>query len=155
MKIVVRAIIWNPEGKILMARHKKDTPWVLPGGHVEDPETLHEAMTRELREEFSIEGKFLDIDGGDPLHHRGKKLTHLPLPIAGYTLEYRSTNGEDKSRHEYIFLMETDEDVTAIQSNEVAEYHWHEVDDVLSMKPNVETYDFIIEILEKIIGDEE
>lgn len=52
MKQVVRAFLFNPEGQILLAQHKPNTPWVLPGGHVEAEEALHEAMIREIYEEF-------------------------------------------------------------------------------------------------------
>ncbi len=155
MKIVARAVLWNPEGLILMVRHKKDTPWVLPGGHIEAWETLHEGVIRELQEELNIEARFLDIDPGESLHHKGTKLIHLPLPITWYTLEYSDTNGKDKSRYEYVFLMETDDNIKEVQAMEIAEYKWFEIDDILEMKPNIETYDFIIEMLEKIVGDEE
>lgn len=155
MKIVVRAVLWNPEGQILMARHKKDTPWVLPGGHVEEWETLNQAMIRELQEEFGLKSRFLEIDPGEVLHHKGTKLIHLPLPIAWYTLEYSDANGQDKSRHEYVFLMETDDTIKEVQIEEIAEYKWFDVDEVLEMTPNKDTYDFIIEMLEKIVGDEE
>lgn len=52
MKQVVRAFLFNPEGKILLTQHRADTPWVLPGGHRETDESLHEAMIREIEEEF-------------------------------------------------------------------------------------------------------
>jgi NADH pyrophosphatase NudC (nudix superfamily) len=42
-----------------------------------------------------------------------------------------------------------------IQTEEIAEYAWFDPEKILSMKPNIETWDFYIEILEKIIGDEE
>jgi 8-oxo-dGTP pyrophosphatase MutT (NUDIX family) len=89
---VVRAFVFNPDGQILMARHTPDTPWVLPGGHVEPGENLHEAMHRELTEEFSLEARFFEIDRDEILRHRGKKLMHYPLPIATYELSY--TNKE-------------------------------------------------------------
>ena len=172
MKSVVRTFLFNPEGQILLAQHKKDTPWVLPGGHVESGESLHEAMIREIREEFGLEAQFFEMDSEEILHHRGKKLAHHPLPIAIYDLEYKNSEGKDKSRTEYVFLMELSDpplkggsrgvpaspnwwDHLTIQTSEIHDYKWFDVDDILSMKPNVETWDFMIEMLEKIVGEEE
>jgi hypothetical protein len=42
-----------------------------------------------------------------------------------------------------------------IQAEEIVEYAWMDPERILSMKPNVDTWDFYIEILEKIVGDEE
>jgi hypothetical protein len=41
------------------------------------------------------------------------------------------------------------------QQEEIAEYAWMDPEKILSMKPNIETWDFYQEILEKIIGDDE
>jgi hypothetical protein len=51
--------------------------------------------------------------------------------------------------------METDGVIEKKQDEEIAEYAWMEPEKILSMKPNIETWDFYIEILEKIVGDEE
>lgn len=67
---VVRAFVFNPDGQILMARHSLDSPWVLPGGHVESGESLHEAMQRELTEEFGLEARFFEIDRDEILRHK-------------------------------------------------------------------------------------
>lgn len=155
MKSVVRAFVFNPEGHVLMAQHKKDTPWVLPGGHVESDESIHDAIIRELQEEFSLEARFFEMDHEEVLHHRGKKLVHHPLPISIYDLTYKSLEGKDKSRTEYVFLMETDDTIKKIQNEEIYTYKWFEVDDILMMKPNIDTWDFIIEMLEKIVGEDE
>ncbi len=169
MKPVVRAFLFNSEGQILLVQHKPNTPWVLPGGHVENGESLHDAMIREIREEFSIQAQFFEVDRDEILHHRGKKLNHYSLPIAIYNLEYTNTEGKDKSRTEYIFLMETAHSplegsakrgVVApnnltIQTEEIHAYKWFEVEDILAFKPNIEAYDFMIEMLEKIVGEEE
>lgn len=152
---VVRAIVFNPEWQVLLTKHKKDTLWVLPGGHVESWESLHDAMKRELLEEFSLSANFFEMDSNEILHHEWKKLKHSPLPISIYELRYQNAEGKDKSRIEYVFLMETNEKVQKIQVEEIAEYQWFDAEDILIMKPNIETYDFIIEMIEKILGEED
>lgn len=157
---VVRAFVFNPDGQILMTKHSKDTPWVLPGGHVESGENPHEAMVRELTEEFGLSARFFEIDRDEILRHKWKKLVHYPLPIATYELNYTNKEWKDKSRSESIFLMETDVPATqtlTVQSAEISEYQWFDADDIITMKPNIETWDFVIEMLERIIdsGDEE
>lgn len=109
-------------------------------------------MIRELQEEFSISAKFFDIDSEETLHHQGKKLRHFPLPISIYELNYTSKSGKDKSRIEYVFLMETDDTIEKIQTEEIAEFAWFDPDAILTMKPNIDVWDFTIEILEKIVG---
>ena len=51
--------------------------------------------------------------------------------------------------------METDGKISKIQTQEIAEYAWHDPEEILSMKPNIDTWDFTIQILEKIMGEEE
>ena len=56
--------------------------------------------------------------------------------------------------------METDSISTqplSVQTSEISEYKWFDADDIITMKPNIETWDFVIEMLERIIdsGDEE
>jgi 8-oxo-dGTP pyrophosphatase MutT (NUDIX family) len=157
LSAVVRAFVFNPDGQILMVQHKPGLPWALPGGHVESGESIHDAMTRELREEFSLDARFFEMDRDEILRHRGKKLTHHPLPISIYDLSYVDKNGKDKSRTEYIFLMETDSEIGAIQTEEIHDHKWFDADNIITMKPNIETWDFVIEMLERIIdsGDEE
>jgi 8-oxo-dGTP pyrophosphatase MutT (NUDIX family) len=51
------AIIRDEEGKLLMIRNKKDGLWRIPGGHVEEGESYHDAAARELIEETGISCK--------------------------------------------------------------------------------------------------
>lgn len=50
--------------------------------------------------------------------------------------------------------METDETIRQIQTQEIASYKWFDPDEILTMKPNIDTWDFYIEMLENIIGEE-
>ncbi len=50
------------KGHVLMARRSASRPhypntWSFPGGHVEDRETVEQALARELREEIGVEVK--------------------------------------------------------------------------------------------------
>lgn len=154
LPIVVRAFVFDSEWKILLTQHKKNSPWVLPWGHVESWESIHDAIIRELQEEFWIVIRFFEMDQYEALHHAGKKLHHFPLPISIYELNYKNSEWKDKSRIEYVFLTETSDTITSTQTEEIAWYNWFEVDDILMMKPNIETYDFVIEMLEKILGED-
>ena len=53
---------------------------------------------------------------------------------------------------EYIFLMETTDKISETQTEEIYDYKWFDPDEILAMKPNIEAWDFMIEMLEKIIG---
>lgn len=86
MKIVkaVAGLIFNEQGKILCTQRggsKHDYisyKWEFPGGKIEDGETEHEALKRELLEELKIEvevgEKFFDVE------HTYEHF-HLSMPI--------------------------------------------------------------------------
>jgi 8-oxo-dGTP diphosphatase len=64
------------DNKVLMIQRlrKQDEYYVLPGGHVEEGETPEVAVMRELKEETSIEGKFVKklesfVDKHGRTHH--------------------------------------------------------------------------------------
>lgn len=57
IKIRVQAILFNREGKLLLAQHQKGSLSyrVLPGGGLEYGEKMEEALIRELKEELGFE----------------------------------------------------------------------------------------------------
>ena len=52
----VGALIFNPEGKLLLVQtHKWKGKYTIPGGHVEMGESLLDALKREIKEETNLE----------------------------------------------------------------------------------------------------
>lgn len=52
---VVSAVIFNPDGKILLCKsHKWNNQYVIPGGHIEWGEKMEEALIREVFEETGL-----------------------------------------------------------------------------------------------------
>ena len=53
IEIIARGIIIK-NGKILLCKVKAKNNWFFPGGHVENGETVKEALARELQEEINV-----------------------------------------------------------------------------------------------------
>ena len=54
MTLGVRAMVIDPEGRVLLVRHSYAPGWLFPGGGVERGETAMSSLERELREEASV-----------------------------------------------------------------------------------------------------
>jgi 8-oxo-dGTP diphosphatase len=60
IKLIVHGIVRNDQEKILILRRSKENDvlplkWDIPGGKVEDGESLTDALNREIREESGVE----------------------------------------------------------------------------------------------------
>ena len=55
MTLGVRAVVLDAEGRVFLVKHSYVNGWHLPGGGVENGETLRAALARELAEEGRIE----------------------------------------------------------------------------------------------------
>ena len=61
-RIAVSALIFN-EGKVLLAHRRDIDWWNLPGGGMEDGETVDEALRREVYEETGLEVEVVQLVG--------------------------------------------------------------------------------------------
>lgn len=68
-RISLKAVIYNPEGQLLVVKEHR-LNWGLPGGGMDFDETFEQALARELREEVGYQGTFTFdvIDTADPMY---------------------------------------------------------------------------------------
>lgn len=114
-EVTAGALIFNPEGKILLIKsHKWKGKYTIPGGHIELGETIEEALRREIKEETGLDIydiKFVCVQ------------------------EFIFDNAFWKKKH-FIFLDHACKtDSTDVTLNEEAEdYKWFDIDEALSSK---------------------
>ncbi len=122
-----RWIILNNNNKILLVQHEKSKNWVFPWWHVEKFESPHEWLIRELREEFQIEIQFI----WKILETEDKWIEILPLPIDSYIVSYFHKKYWNVNRVEYIFLCRHDKWLLTPQKEEIYDYKWVSINDIL------------------------
>ncbi|MBI2020142.1 NUDIX hydrolase [Candidatus Daviesbacteria bacterium] len=79
IKLSVKAIIEDEAGRLLILKDRYSDFWDLPGGHVADGESLHDALVREVKEETN-----LDVIGAEELFTRELTLGKETKPVVFY-----------------------------------------------------------------------
>lgn len=102
MRQVARALVRNSEGKYLIVMHPKSENWTIPGGHIDEGETIQKAVKRELKEEFNIKIKLLGERDDFGIEH----IKEVALPVANYKIYYDSKKFGKVKKQEYIFHAE-------------------------------------------------
>ena len=77
----VRGVILDGEGRIFLVKHSYVAGWHLPGGGVEQGETLLEALERELREEGNIEPSEPPVLHAVYFNRRVSRRVHVALYV--------------------------------------------------------------------------
>jgi len=114
----VSALIVNKDKEFLLVNLKsfEDRFFAIPGGGVEENETLEDAVYREVKEELGIEKKDLE--------YRGK--SNVPLRFEFKTIKVTRDGKEYVGSERYFFgfyFMGKDEDIK-LQADEVRSYKW-------------------------------
>lgn len=115
--IRLRAIIEH-EGRMLLVQGKRRTHWALPGGHLEEGESLPDAMSREIVEELGV----------SPVLGRILYVYQLFFANGEESLEffYEVTNGQD-----FLYV---DRSKTSHGEHELAEHAFVDVTQPTELK---------------------
>src|SRR5437660_7818035 len=79
MTLGVRALVVDPQDRILLVKHSYVTGWHLPGGGVETGETIRDALARELLEEAGITALEPPVLHGVFFNSRVSRRDHVAL----------------------------------------------------------------------------
>lgn len=113
----VSALIINPKGEFLIVNLNsfEEQFYAIPGGGVEEGESLEEAAYREVKEELGIDAKSLELTG------KGE----TPLQFTFKTPKVK--NGVEiigSERHFFGFKFIGDDNEIKLQEDEVRAYKW-------------------------------
>ena len=145
MEHVVRCYCINDNDEILLAKASSDQLWTLPWGHIDEWESMHQALERELQEEFALDITIVWSESLIASH----SVSSMPLPIAVYTVQYEHRSRGNVKRMEYVFFARCDTSEVDVQEDEIYDYQWTPIDDVVSMKADDEIYSQYIDILDQ------
>ncbi len=143
MKKVVRTFLRNEEWKFLLVRHKKKDYWSLPGWHIEWNEDIYKAIKREVKEELNLKIRIL----WTKIWLDFENVKELASPICVYKIEFENCKWKQIKKLEYIFLSEIKSGEIKIQEEEIDEYNFFTVDEILT---SVNTFKQVKQILKSI-----
>ncbi len=118
--------------KILLVHHRGLGKWLPPGGHIEENETPHEAVLREVYEETGIVASPITNDEHD-LELKGTKEAQIPRPYAlMYQIIPKSKKDIEHIHLDMMFVLEADDSVEVkAQYKEVHDVKWVAKTDLL------------------------
>ncbi len=126
----VGALIFNPEGKMLLVQsHKFHGKWVVPGGHIEVGEKMTDAIIREAKEETG-----LDVYDPQFIFHQ----------------EFIQDESFWKKMHFIFFDFACKTDSTNVVLNDEAQaYTWVSLEEALTMNVDPYTINAINELMKQ------
>lgn len=122
----VRAVVINDNGEFLLVRPHgyREGEWTLAGGGVEDGETVHQAMRREIAEELGVTLE--------------EELERLPVGNRFiYSAEHKAKKSLDHDGQEAaMFVVRLPHHAQlALQAEEIADARWFTADEALAAFP--------------------
>lgn len=137
--VIVKGLVINSEGKILMVQRKKEwhkeahAKWEFPGGKVDFGETPAEACIREVREESGFNVKIRRL-----------------LP------EILSSRWEYPNRHSQqiliCYLCDLIDGKISLEDHGVMDVKWYPPEEILKLDVLPGTHEFLKEYLKQLVG---
>ena len=141
MRQVVRTFLVKDEN-ILLVKHNETTKWALPWWHIEEWETIFQAIHRELKEEFNFDIEIV----WDKNFLSEERVTEYPKPISIYTISYNSLKFWDVTKLEFIFNAKYVSWELKVQTEEIYDYKWFSKEEILDNSNDI--YSQIVELLD-------
>ncbi|MFC1654079.1 nucleoside triphosphatase NudI [Patescibacteria group bacterium] len=113
-RVTVNAFIFNREGKILICRQPEGRgvfpgQWAVPGGGIDEGETMTEALKREIKEEVGLEiGDIKPLFFSDDVREKfkdGEKTSDVYMIYLRFTCRTESTEVRlNKEHDDYVWV---------------------------------------------------
>lgn len=133
MRQVVRCFLENDEWRYLLVKHPKSENWALPGWHIEENETIFDAIHREIKEEFNLDIEII----WEKNWFKSDNILEFPAPISIYNIWYNSNKHWFVEKQEYIFKAKIIWWELKIQEEEIEEYDFYK-NEILELKNTFE-----------------
>ena len=128
MDVSVRCYLFDEDDRVLLVRHDKTSPWVLPGGHAEKEDlSVYETLKRELYEELGVDIVIIWAEN----EVSDSRVTVKPLPISMHVVSYEHRTKWPTQKFEYLFFARAQGELE--KNEEIHAMQWMDVDEVLAL----------------------
>ncbi|MFH1866895.1 MAG: NUDIX domain-containing protein [Patescibacteria group bacterium] len=103
IEFLVRAIIIDEQGRILVCRKRGSDYYFFPGGHVEFSESSEQALRREIQEELGLVIESISFVGGTEHKFTEDRIEHHEINLV-YKVQVKEIKTESKEDHLEFFL---------------------------------------------------
>lgn len=145
MEVCARCYLLDSSERILLVKHSDNQPWVLPGWHLEEWETIYECLEREVQEEVWLWITVVWVENV----LNAPNIATLPLPISIHRVKYEHRTRGPIEKIEYFFFARVNWEVTNVKNEEIADYTWMEFDEIMELKADEEIHQYTQDILEQ------